>query len=236
RTGEVDRLALEAVRQRQAEALTVSDEKTRKTALKWACDSENATRRAHLMTCAATVETLAVDGQQWDARPMLLGVQNGVLDLERGILRDGDPSDGITKQVPVCYDPQAECPRFDRFLVEVFPQSPDLRAYVLRCLAYSLTGLTTEQVFWILWGLGANGKSTLVELVLQHILGPLDYAWAMPFPAAGWTTTMSEYQKASLVGRRFVTASEVSRRGQLNEELIKSLTGDDTMNARHPYG
>jgi putative DNA primase/helicase len=99
-----------------------------------------------------------------------------------------------------------------------------------------MTGLVTEQVFWILWGLGANGKSTLIELFLQHILGPLDYAWAMPFPTADWSTTMGEYQKASLMGRRFVTASEVTRRGHLNEELIKSLTGDDTLNARHPYG
>lgn len=105
-----------------------------------------------------------------------------------------------------------------------------------RCLGYALTGLTTEQVFWILWGQGANGKSTLIELILQHVLGHLDYAWALPFPSAAWSTTMSEYQKASLVGRRFVTASEVSQRGHLNQELIRSLTGDDTLNARHPCG
>ena len=47
---------------------------------------------------------------------------------------------------------------------------------------------------------------------------------------------MSDYQKASLAGRRFVTSSEVSRRGHINEELIKSLTGGDTINARHIYG
>ena len=68
------------------------------------------------------------------------------------------------------------------------------------------------------------------------MLGERDYAWAMPFPEAGWSNAMSEYQKAGLVGRRFVTASEVKRRGQINEELVKSLTGDDTINARHPYG
>jgi hypothetical protein len=68
------------------------------------------------------------------------------------------------------------------------------------------------------------------------VLGERDYAWAMPFPEAGWSNAMSEYQKAGLVGRRFVTASEVKRRGQINEELVKSLTGDDTINARHPYG
>src|SRR5439155_4818908 len=60
--------------------------------------------------------------------------------------------------------------------------------------------------------------------------------WTMPFPTAGWSNSMSEYQKASLTERRLVMASEVTRRGELNDELIKSLTGDDTINARHPYG
>jgi putative DNA primase/helicase len=236
RTGEVDRLALEAIRQRQADALALTDDKLRKAALKWTCDSENSARRDHTMKCAATVEELAVDGSAWDTPPLLFGVRNGVIDLETGVLREGIPEDGITKQAPVLYDAAATCPRFERFLREIFASTPDLVAYMQRVLGYALTGLVSEQVFWILWGLGANGKSTLIELFLQHVLGPLDYAWAMPFPTADWSTTMSEYQKASLVGRRFVTASEVTRRGHLNEELIKSLTGDDTLNARHPYG
>ena len=43
-------------------------------------------------------------------------------------------------------------------------------------------------------------------------------------------------QKASLAGRRLVTSSEVTKQGRLNEELVKSLTGSDAVNARHPYG
>jgi len=39
-----------------------------------------------------------------------------------------------------------------------------------------------------------------------------------------------------LAGRRFVTSSEVAKQGRLNEEMVKSLTGSDTVNARHPYG
>jgi putative DNA primase/helicase len=113
---------------------------------------------------------------------------------------------------------------------------PELVDYMQRVVGYCLTGLTVEQVFWILFGLGANGKSTFVEVLFRWVFGERDYAWAMPFPAAGWSNAMSEYQKASLVGRRFVTASEVTHRGHLNEELVKSLTGDDTLNARHPYG
>jgi putative DNA primase/helicase len=208
----------------------------RKAALKWALRSENRPRRDHLLACAATVERIAVDGHGWDTRPWLLGVRNGVIDLGTGRLRAGDPTDAITKVAPVRYDPHARCPRFARFMREIFAEAPELVPYLLRCLGYVLTGVTSEQVFWILWGLGANGKSTLLEVILHDVLGAKDYGWIMPFPAAGWSNAMTEYQKAMLVGRRFVTASEVTRAGHLNEELIKALTGEDTINARHPYG
>jgi putative DNA primase/helicase len=188
------------------------------------------------MSLATNVEIIATDGRGWDRNPMLLGVQNGVLDLETGQVRGGRPDDLITKAAPVAYDPEAECPRFEQFMKEIFAEHPELVPYMQRCLGYMLTGLTSEQIFWILWGSGANGKSTLVELFLQRIFGAFEYGWAMPFPAAGWSNAMSEYQKACLVGRRFVTASEVTGRGHLNEELIKSLTGGDLLNARHPYG
>jgi putative DNA primase/helicase len=99
----------------------------------------------------------------------------------------------------------------------------------------SLTGNTAEQAIWIFFGEGSNGKSTLIETLQQQVFGS-DFSWTMPFPSATWSDAMSEYQKASLAGLRFVTTSEVKKQGRLNEELIKSLTGCDAVNARHPYG
>ena len=70
---------------------------------------------------------------------------------------------------------------------------------------------------------------------MRHVLGA-DYAWTMPFPSASGWLNASDYQKASLVGQRLVQSVEMARRGELNDELIKTLTGGDTVNARHPYG
>ena len=235
-TGEVDRLALATIRRRQDRVARIADDGRRKRALKWTIGSENRPRRENLLALAAKLKSLAVAGDDWDARPLLFCVENGVIDLERGQLRHGTPEDRLTKSAPIAFDPMARCDRFEQFLAEIFAGRPELVDYIQRVVGYCLTGLTVEQIFWILYGLGANGKSTLLELLFRYIFGGSDYAWAMPFPAAGWSNTMSEYQKASLVGRRLVTASEVTRRGHLNEELVKSLTGDDTLNARHPYG
>jgi putative DNA primase/helicase len=236
RTGEIERRALAAVRQRQEEATKISDSTERKRALKYLLESESRRRLVDLIAIAASLETLAVTGDDWDAEPMLFGVQNGVLDLETSELRPGRLSDHITKVAPVAYDVRGCCSRFERFVSEVFGKDSDLVPYMQRVFGYTLTGLTTEQVFWILWGLGSNGKSTLLETMLLAIFGADTYGWTMPFPTAMWSQTMTEYQRAELVGRRLVTASEVKQRAHLHEDFIKSLTGSDTINARHPYG
>lgn len=198
-------------------------------------DSENRPRRDNLVKLAAKLPGIAVTGNDWDTQPWLFGVENGVIDLKTGTHRAGEPGDRITKVAPVRYDPKAKCPRWDRFLKEIFADHVEHADYFQRVMGYALTGVTTEQVFWVLWGNGANGKSTLMEVLMRGVFGDA-YSWTMPFPSIGWSNAMSEYQKASLVGQRLIAANEVSRRGELNEELIKSLTGDDTVNARHPYG
>jgi putative DNA primase/helicase len=58
----------------------------------------------------------------------------------------------------------------------------------------------------------------------------------MSFPTTAWTETIGEYQRAELVGRRIVVAKESDDTKRLNTEFIKSLTGSDKVNARHPYG
>jgi len=231
----VDRLALDSIRARQAAALKIIDKDTKKKHFAWAASSESRTRRESLLKLATKIKTLAVTGDDWDQNAWLLGVQNGVVDLASGTLRIGRPDDYVSNVAPVTYDPDARCPRWDRFVREIFADHPEVADYVQRVLGYALTGATTEQVFWILWGTGSNGKSTLMETVMRYVLGDA-YTWTMPFPSVGWSNAMSEYQKASLAGQRLLQASEVSRRGELNEELIKSLTGGDTINARHPFG
>ena len=52
---------------------------------------------------------------KWDSNPMLLGVQNGVVDLTTGQFRNGRPADYIRSCSPVTYDERAEAPLFEKF-------------------------------------------------------------------------------------------------------------------------
>jgi putative DNA primase/helicase len=74
---------------------------------------------------------MTVPASGFDANPLLLGVQNGVLDLARGKLLLPSPEILVSKRCNVCYDPQAKCPRFLSYLEEVQPDAK-VRAFLQR--------------------------------------------------------------------------------------------------------
>ena len=66
---------------------------------------------------------------------------------------------------PTIYNPDAKCPKFDKFLEEVLPNIND-RILVLEMIGYCLntTDNRLRKAFFLL-GVGANGKSTLVKII-----------------------------------------------------------------------
>ena len=78
-----------------------------------------------------------------------------------------------TKVISTNFNPQAKCPNFDKFIKEVFGGDGELISWIQRAFGYSLTGSVQEQVLFICYGTGANGKSTLLETI-SKILG--DYS------------------------------------------------------------
>jgi putative DNA primase/helicase len=166
-----------------------------------------------------------------DADPMLLNVANGTLDLREGVLRPHAREDFITKMAPVDYLPGAGCPFFERLLNRLFETVPAMRAYLQRIFGYSLTGLTNEQCFFILYGIGNNGKSTILRAV-SDLLG--EYA-AITRPETFLAKRGDEGIRndvAALAGARCVTSIESEQGKLLAEGLIKGVTGDEKISAR----
>jgi len=230
-TGEVERRARATVRTIYAEAKIPDGKDERKAIARHATASESRGKIDAMIALARSMVPIAPD--DLDVRPWLLNALNGTVDLRTGELREHRREDLITKLAPVEYDPNAEAPRFARFLLEIFGGDEDLISFVQRFAGYSLTGSTEERAFAILHGRGKNGKTTLVEL-LEDVMG--DYA----------TTTDAEtilakrYQGvgndvAALKGARFVATAEVEQGRALAESKVKSLTGSDTVTARFLY-
>ena len=69
---------------------------------------------------------LAVNLTDFDADPMQLCVENGVIDLATGKLLEPNPAMRHSKMAGVSYDAHASCPRFMQFLKDIFPDDPEL--------------------------------------------------------------------------------------------------------------
>lgn len=198
---------------------------------KWAKASQSGRAIASMIGLTKTVTgSIAVNADDLDADPMLLGVENGVVDLRTGLWRPADRSDLITKSCRAPFDAEATCPRWEAFLETIFGGDAEVIAYVQRAAGYSLTGKTGERVIFIAHGSGNNGKTTFQE-VLAHILG----TYAMSTPVE---TLIARKDRgipndlARLKSARFVSATESERGAKLAESFIKAVTGGDRVTAR----
>jgi P4 family phage/plasmid primase-like protien len=233
-TGEAKRAAKEIARRLLIEAAQLEHEEERKRALRWALASQSEQRLRAMLTVAESEPELVLAADQLDADPWLLSVANGTLDLRTGSLRPHDPTELISLGSEVIYDPTAACPRWLRFVEEIFDGDAELGEFVQRAAGYSLTGDTSEHKMFVLHGVGANGKSTLVE-ILQRLLGGLARTSAfdsfMRTRDKGTRNDLARLQRA-----RLVVASESGEGRRLDEATVKTLTGGDTIAARYLYG
>ncbi|MDP4006688.1 phage/plasmid primase, P4 family [Methylobacterium sp. NEAU K] len=174
---------------------------------------------------------LAKSDAQFDAHPYLLNVENGTLDLRQGKLRPHSAEDLLTKILPVAHDQDANCPVFERVIAQALNRDEDLKAYFQRAVGYTLTGDTTEQVFFFVHGRGSTGKSTLINLIRQ-LLG--DYGLHTPTE----TILAKQYDNAiptdlaRLMGARMVTVIEANWNRQIDEARLKAMTGGEPIAAR----
>ena len=176
------------------------------------------------------VPGIEISQHELDASPWLLNCRNGTVDLKRGEFREHRRSDYITKMIDVDYDPKADAPLWIETLNRFLPD-PSVRSFFRRALGYSITGDMRERSYFICWGSGKNGKSTIVNAVLD-LLG--DYGAQADKGVFFERRVDSDISNgvARLRGCRFVSASENKDGAHLSVELIKQITGGDKITAR----
>ena len=197
--------------------------------------SESAYRIKAMVELAQSEQGIAVAQEKLDVEPWLLNVENGTLDLKTGSLRPHKREDLLTKIAPVSYDEKAVCPSWNTFLNEIMEGDPDLVRFLQKAIGYSLTANTHEQVLFILYGTGANGKSTFINTII-HLLGDYVLQIATETLLAKKQGNGIPNDVARLKSARFVAAVEAEQGRPLAEALVKQLTGGDPIAARFLYG
>jgi putative DNA primase/helicase len=222
------------VRNIYREILKTDDHKERLEIENFAKLSESIRRRENFVKAAQYVPSLNITSDDLDPDPWLMNVQNGTINIITGELTGHRQGNMITKIANVNYDPSADCPLWKQFIREIMDYKPELVQFVQTAAGWTMTGDISEQVMFILYGTGANGKSTFLN-TSQHILG--DYSTS--------TNTETFMKKngdqytndvARLRGTRFVTTTEAEQGRRLSEPLIKKIAGNEKLTARFLYG
>ena len=225
---------LATIRSLHDEQLRTGDSRERMEIEKFAKISENARRRKSCIEMATQIDKLNITSELLDTNPWLLNCQNGTLNIQTKEFRKHNQKDFITKIANVEYDANADCPLWKQFIREIMDYKTDVINFLQTACGWAITGDIREQTMFILFGSGANGKSTFLNVILS-LLG--DYAM---------TTNTETFMKktgeqitndiARLRGSRFVTTTEAEEGRRLSEPLIKKITGNDQMTARFLYG
>lgn len=233
--GEIYRMAKDVTLTIYRDAALITEESKRQAEMKFGLAYEAEAKRRAGITSAQSEPGVSILPEDFDKDPRLFNVLNGTIDLRTGQLFEHKKDHYITKLAPVFYSPQSSCPTWLAFLDRIMKGSSPLISFLQRAVGYSLTGLTSEQCLFFLYGLGANGKSTFIE-TLTAMMGDYAKQTATDTILIKRTGGGIPNDLAALKGARFVSAQEIESGRRMAESLVKQLTGQDKISARFLHG
>ena len=184
------------------------------------------------LTWAGEREGLGVLPDELDSDPDLFNTQNCIYNIREGKQLAHAPEFNLTKMSGVTYQKSAKCHAWENFIMKISFNNVEIAKYIQEAVGYSMTGYTSEQCLFFLYGIGANGKSTFLE-GLKLIFG--DYQTHANYETFTNTSRSGSGHSEDVVrlkGSRLVVSSEINANQSLNESVIKQMTAGDTITAR----
>ncbi|QJC22022.1 phage/plasmid primase, P4 family [Arcanobacterium buesumense] len=173
----------------------------------------------------------------FDTDPYLLNTPAGPVNLKTRKVTPATPKGLFMRSTTVKPDWDMPTPKWLNFLAQTFV-STDLNAgkevtdYVQRLIGLALIGKVHEQILPFFHGTGANGKTTMLNVV-QHILGTGPTGYTITSPSELLTASdRHPTEIAALAGARLAVISELEEGKRIAEAKVKQLTGGDVITAR----
>jgi putative DNA primase/helicase len=188
-----------------------------------------------MLKLAISEPGMVATDKELDSDPMLLGVGNGVVDLRTGQLLVNTPEMLITRFCDAKWDSNAQCPRWNQFVDEIFQGDADTIAAVQRLLGYTLIGKVLEEILVICHGYGANGKSIFANVVHRIFGGYAKTAPPSLLVARRADDVSPRNDLAAIAGTRYVSINEFQAGARLDEQVVKILAGREKIAARFLY-
>ena len=151
-----------------------------------------------------------------------------MLNVLTGEVDPHDPSYYATVQVPHRWNPEAQCPRWLKWLEQMQP-SNEVREQIEEIFGYCMVPTVNFHKFFMFFGEGGTGKSTCVS-VLAHLLGS-DNTVSVRLEELD-----QPFMRHALVGRQLYLCKELTHQSFRHVGLIKAITSGDQINVDVKYG
>jgi putative DNA primase/helicase len=134
-----------------------------------------------------------------------------------------------TTQIPYQYDTSAQCPRFIQFLSEIFggdDDGKDKAKLVMELIGYTLVSHARYEVFVLLIGGGANGKSVLLDII-RMMVGRDNVSAVQP------SQFSNRFQRAHLHGKLANLVTEIAEGAEIADAELKAIVSGELTTAEH---
>ena len=241
----VDKLAYESVYNSYAHQLRFygvlnGNGQMQRTVAELEKQQRNMGNLATLKSCIGMAQKdVAIAPDLFDRAVHLFHMSNATLDVQAMACVPNQKEYYLTRTAGAAYDCEAECPRWEQFVMECVEGDAELYHYLQKAAGYSiLSGDTTEQLVFCLLGGGKNGKSlfinTLAEVAGEYACKIDSAVISMSRRGDGSGEVSKELYR--MKGSRFVYTGEFNKNTLLNEALIKTITDGGKVSCRPLYG
>lgn len=163
------------------------------------------------------------NGELW------LDTQSGSVDL-----RPHRYSSYLLNCLPINYDPDATCPRFDQALLEIFDQTQnpaEVVRHLWEIVGYIIQPRKNIPAYFIFHGRGANGK-TFLSRIMMALIGLSN---VLPRSITDFLGNTNTHALASLPGKLLMVDDDADIAGQLPEAALKKLAETKEFEANPKY-
>lgn len=165
---------------------------------------------------------------EYEPDPKYINLLNGRLDWINGELQKHNPDNFEMTQLPVEYNPKADCPKFKKYIhstldSEVIPLAQEIYGYCL--IPY-----TRFEKAIMLTGTGSNGKSVFLD-TLQALLGKDNVS-----NVELQELEENRFKAAELLGKLANIFSDLDSRGLKSSTMFKTLVTGDYITSERKFG
>jgi len=154
-------------------------------------------------------------------------LENGILNMNTLEFFDHSPKYYQINKIPVKYNPKADCPRIKEFLKQVLYEE-DIKC-VEEFIGFCLLREYRFHKAFMFYGEGANGKSTLINLIIAF-LGQRNIASESLHDLLN-----DRFSKANLYGKLANLFADIPSNALMQTGVFKTLTGEDMISAQKKF-